>query len=117
MYIDVSLSLVRYATGQTITLTNWMILLAWVMGLVISLPMHLEQPGFSSWSSSSSINSTYHCIPPQDAAHLGYNMYAAILAFILPALVLACFYAAIAIKLKGYHIGNKRSDMTKVGRK
>ena len=77
--------------------------------------MHLEQPGFSSGTSSHSTNSTFHCIPSQDAANLGYNMYAAILAFLLPAFIIVCFYVAIAIMLRKHHWNNKKSKMNKVG--
>ena len=76
--------------------------------------MHSEQPGFSSWASSHSANSSFHCISPQNTANLGYNMYAAILAFILPAFIIMCFYVAIAIRLRKYHRNKKELKMKKV---
>ena len=108
------MSMTRYATGQTLSCSTKMISAAWVIGLVISLPMHLEQPGFSSWASSDLGNTTFHCIPPQDAAHLGYNMYAAIMAFILPGIIIIGFYVAIAIKLRTYHRKNKELKLENV---
>ena len=81
-----------------------------MMSLLISLPMHLDIPWFSTWPVSTMYNTSFHCVPPQDSSHLGYNMYAAILAFIIPTCTIICFYVAIALKLKKYHTSNKQTN-------
>ena len=64
----------------------------------------------STWPVSTMYNTSFHCVPPQDSSHLGYNMYAAILAFIIPTFTIICFYVAIALKLKKYHTSNKQTN-------
>merc|ERR1719495_2310870 len=41
-------------------------------------------------------------------------MYAAILAFIIPTITIICFYVAIAIRLRTYHIKNKKTNKSDV---
>ena len=71
-----------------------LIMFAWVMALVISLPMHITYPGFSSWYSS------YACSPMDDLDSAGYRIFSAILEFIVPAILVIVLNFAIVVKIR-----------------
>ena len=64
------------------------------MALVISLPMHIDYPGFSSWPSSLS------CAPLNDPGSAGYSIFNAILECILPAILIISFSFTIVLKMR-----------------
>ena len=97
----------RYATGQMLKLTNIIILSAWLIALTIALLIHVDTSGFSSWTLTDIQKQPFHCIPPQDSSHQGYNTFAAVLTFILPVCAILILYTAIIIKLRRYHNRNK----------
>ena len=99
--------MIRYATGQMLKLTNIIIISAWLTALTIALLIHVDTSGFSSWTLTDNSNTTFHCIPPQDSSHQGYNTFAAVLAFIFPVCAILILYTAIIIKLRRYHKSNK----------
>ena len=72
---------------------------AWIMALVISLPMHIDYPGFSTWSQSFDGEST-SCAPINDPGSAGYSIFSAILGFILPAIVIIVLNVAIVLKMR-----------------
>ena len=78
------------------TLTNTVILSAWLLGLAVSLPMYIESGGFSNWHKVSS----RACYPPNDKQSRGYSIYAAFMAFIIPFTIIIVLYIAIAIKMR-----------------
>ena len=69
------------------------------MALVISLPMHIDYPGFSTWSQSFDGEST-SCAPTNDPGSAGYSIFSAILGFILPAIVIILLNFAIVLKMR-----------------
>ena len=82
---------------STITL---LIALAWVMALVISLPMYIDRPGFSNFNhlmNESSIldNSLGGCMPPVDPDSVGFVLYSGCLAFVIPFIILGALQSAI----------------------
>ncbi|XP_023345574.1 tyramine/octopamine receptor [Eurytemora carolleeae] len=92
---------VSYVTRKRNTLTtNLLLIFSWLMALLISLPMFVEKEGFSNWPTSVRNNSMEECIPPVEPASTGYVLYAGLLAFIFPSLVLICLYAVIAHKMR-----------------
>ena len=88
-------------------LTNIMILSAWLIALTLALLIHVDTSGFSSWALTDIQKQPFHCIPPQDSSHQGYNTFAAVLTFILPVCAILILYTAIIIKLRRYHKSNK----------
>lgn len=84
----------------TSTTTNITILSAWLLGLVVALPMFISRPGFSNWSSSALHTNLTACYPPNDEKSRGFSIYAAFLAFIIPFTVLILLYLAIALKMR-----------------
>ena len=80
-----------YSSGMHVTI---LIMFAWVMALVISLPMHITYPGFSSWYSS------YACSPMDDLDSAGYRIFSAILEFIVPAILVIVLNFAIVVKIR-----------------
>ena len=71
-----------------------LIMFAWVMALVISLPMHITYPGFSCWYNS------YACSPMDDLDSAGYRIFSAILEFIVPAILVIVLNFAIVVKIR-----------------
>ena len=78
------------------TLTNTLILSAWLLGLAVSLPMYIESEGFSNWHNTSSTA----CYPPNGQQSRGYSIYAAFMAFIIPFTTIIVLYIAIAVKMR-----------------
>ena len=105
---DRFLAVFRPASYNTTSLatTNTAILLTWLVGLAVSLPMYIDRPGFSNWH-----NMTHHlnmtaCYPPNDGQSRGYSIYAAFMAFIIPITIIIVLYIAIAGKMRS--ISKKR---------
>ena len=73
--------------------------ITWFMAFAISLPMHINYIGWSSWSSSFEGVST-SCAPINDPASAGYSMYSAILGFILPAVIIIVLNFGIVLKMR-----------------
>ena len=93
-----------YATWKNF-LTNLLIPFAWIMSLLIILPMHIDYPGFSNWSSTflqhlDHLEEFHGCSPPHGPESAGFNIYAAIMTFIMPFLTLIILYVTIAIRLR-----------------
>ena len=85
--------LFRYAIKRKLRTVTCLILGAWFMALVISLPMHIDAPGFSNFNNimnKTTIldNNLGGCMPPVDPLSSGFVLYSSILAFFIPALIL-----------------------------
>ena len=85
--------------------TNIKIVCAWLIASAIALPMHVDHPGFSSWSRGLT-NQTRGgeeailCTPPLDSESAGYSLYASFVVFIIPFGILIIFYVAIAVRMR-----------------
>lgn len=88
---------IKYATERNALFVNLSILFSWLMGLVVSLPMHIHKEHFSNFSS---LISGGDCMPPVDFLSSGYVIYSAILAFVLPTFILIVIYTLIATKMR-----------------
>ena len=82
---------------RTVTI---LIVSAWLVALLISTPMYVDAPGFSNFhhimTDESILNTTTGgCMPPVDDKSSGFVLYSSILAFIIPALVLAGLQSSI----------------------
>ena len=102
--VDRFLAVFQPTTYNTITTTttNFTIFSAWLLGLSVAMPMHIEKPGFCNWNNilhSLHRNQT-DCYPPNDDKSRGFSIYAAFMAFIIPFTVLIALYLAIAIKMR-----------------
>lgn len=90
----------KYATERKMSTITTMISLAWVMALVISLPMYIDSPGFSNFANimnETTIRDTRlgGCMPPVDPDSVGFDLYSGCLAFVIPFIVLGALQAAI----------------------
>jgi len=88
-----------------------MIISAWIMGLVISTPMYIDQPGFSNFTREINItdeiyNSTsgpinkVNCMPPVLEDSFGFVLYAGMLAFVIPSIILGGLQFSILYHLR-----------------
>ena len=101
--VDRFLAVFRPNTYNTITssTTNITILSAWLLGLVVALPMYIKSPGFSNWNNTTPFtNNLTTCRPPNDEKSRGFSIYSAFMAFIIPFTVLIVLYLAIALKMR-----------------
>ena len=90
----------EYATKRKMSTIKLLISLAWVMALVISLPMYIDSPGFSNFANimnetTIQDNSLGGCMPPVDPPSVGFVLYSGCLAFVIPFIVLGALQAAI----------------------
>jgi len=90
----------QYAIKRKLRTVTCLILGAWFMALVISLPMHIDAPGFSNFNNimnKTTIldNNLGGCMPPVDPLSSGFVLYSSILAFFIPALILGGLQSSI----------------------
>ena len=90
----------EYATKRKMSTINTKISLAWVMALVISLPMYIDSPGFSNFANimnetTIKDNRLGGCMPPVDPHSVGFDLYSGCLAFVIPFIVLGALQGAI----------------------
>ena len=90
----------EYATKRKMSTIELLISLAWVIALVISLPMYIDSPGFSNFANimnETTIldNNLGGCMPPVDPDSVGFVLYSGCLAFVMPFIVLGILQGAI----------------------
>lgn len=93
----------EYATKRKMSTIKVLISLAWVMALVISLPMYIDSPGFSNFANimnETTIldNNLGGCMPPVDEASVGFVLYSGCLAFVIPFIILGALQSAILFR-------------------
>ena len=97
---------ISYNSGNSNCTTNMMVISVWLISIIISLPRHVDKPGFSNWYKTLSNRTqgenvqVFKCIPPFDSNSAGYNFFLSFFVFILPFGVLIIFYLAIAVKMR-----------------
>ena len=112
----------RYATKRKISTVSILILAAWIMALVISLPMYIEAPGFSNFHAmdeDSIRNITLGgCMPPVDYESRGFVLYSSILAFIIPSFILGGLQSSIMYRkhfLQGRRVERVKAEVKRFG--
>merc|ERR1712130_236845 len=108
----------EYATKRKMAHVNAGILLAWIAALCVSLPMHADVEGnnfsnFNHLMTEETVldNNLGGCQPPIDPGSKGFVMYAAVLAFIIPTIILITLQTAIMIRKRG--LAQRRIDRDK----
>merc|ERR1712080_355150 len=79
-------------------IVDLIIAFSWAMGFMVALPMHMDKPGFSNWSNLLK----WVCAPPVDSDSIGFIKYSAILAFIIPSIILFGLHSAIFVKMRSF---------------
>lgn len=104
---------IKYASNRSGMMVNLLLLFAWTMPLVISLPMHINHPPFSNWNSLLYENGTEKtdCMPPVDEFSQGWILHAGILAFIIPTILLIVINSLIWNKMNSWQ--ERRVGMAK----
>jgi len=87
----------QYAIKRKLRTVTILILSAWVVALIISLPMHVDAPGFSNFNfqMNETTIQTDGCLPPVFPESQGFVLYSSTLAFIIPSIILAGLQSSI----------------------
>ena len=98
----------RTVADKDMRTTTVMIVSAWIMAFIISSPMHLDIPGFSTFPKMTE-EASVDCMPPVDPDSLGFVLYSSTLAFFIPFLILGglqsfIFYKRNTVQSKRVHV-------------
>ena len=89
----------NYAIEKTHWCVYFLIGFAWLMACIISFPMYIRFNKFSNWTRTVEKNFNA-CSTPAEPSSKGWVLFAGILAFILPMLILTTLYIAIGLRMR-----------------